>query len=235
MDRIESSAFAASVLVASSKRVFLSALTNNREFVALTRHLSERPDDADRVLARLRDLSVAGIDPKFQNPHDVPLAAYTWAVAAVDRGLGAVAAEVSLGARQTWWAREIATEILEQGGDSAESTEQTFTFGFETVVDNPWNLALTAAYSQVVDVPQFSYRSEILEKLTTAAFLNPWTLKIESVLQKVQANEVTPTVQWYFDPLVFTVAGGFGAIGLPEISIKTPERTEGKVPLRLAA
>lgn len=112
--QIESEEFAASLNIASSRSVFLDFLSDNSAIRSLVELLRKDSENADRVLARIKLLIGLQIDYRYENPHDSALAAYAWALANEAPDLAPLAAEMLTNARQIWWAREVATLILER-------------------------------------------------------------------------------------------------------------------------
>ena len=113
--QIESYEFAARINIASSRKIFLLALSTDPAFHKLAEMIREAADSSDRVLKRIKSLTEMQFDYRYENPFDAALAAYAWALAKESIPSHArIAAELLISARQTWWAREVASMILEE-------------------------------------------------------------------------------------------------------------------------
>lgn len=221
MNEIESQAFAARVMVASSNKVFFAALSSDTAFRNLASDLETNRGDAGRVLTRLRNLATTQINYRFQNPHDAALAAYAWALEGVDQGLGSVAAELVLSAPQIWWARQVATTILQREHVPLSYTQVNL------------NLADVITASSASALPYAAIVSG-----STSVGSNAYDL--QSVSQLLRYTDVASVVM----PSPFGLAsvnsesGTFGWINVEVTSIAkvvNPKRNEDKVPLRLVA
>lgn len=112
---IESEEFAARVNIASSLSVFIEALSEDPAIINLVEYIRENLFYPLNVLNRIKTLIGIDVDYRYANPHDTALAAYAWAfrIASIPEA-ASIAAELLVGARQIWWAREIASLILEE-------------------------------------------------------------------------------------------------------------------------
>jgi hypothetical protein len=109
---VESDAFSAQANLASGWTIFRAALLENATTTRLSSILRDSPKNVETIVNRVQALVNAQIDHRYANPYDVALAAYLWSLSAVDPGTARIAAEIVLGARQTWWARETASALL---------------------------------------------------------------------------------------------------------------------------
>lgn len=126
--KIESERFAARVNVANSLSVFLDALSEDPAFISLIEHIRENYPITLRILLRIKRLAGLEIDYRYANPYDSALAAYAWAIQTLDMPeTASIAAELLLSARQTWWARKIASLIINESPESERTKKAEHT------------------------------------------------------------------------------------------------------------
>ncbi len=111
--KIESEEFTAMLNVASTSKAYLTGLNEQPAFKELTQLLRDSFADVNEVVRRIRALATVEIDPHYENPYDSALAAYVWALAVTRPNIARVAAVAAVSARQTWWGREVATQVLD--------------------------------------------------------------------------------------------------------------------------
>jgi hypothetical protein len=112
MLKVESDAFSAKANLASGWSTFRRALLEDATTARLTSALRDSLTNIETIVTRVYTLATVQIDHRYANPYDIALAAYLWALSMVAPGTARLAAEVVLGARQTWWARETASALL---------------------------------------------------------------------------------------------------------------------------
>ena len=110
--QIESSEFDVNVNVVSGMKSFLRAV-NSESAVREARHLMlESGETREEVLGRIRDLAVAEIDLKYENPHDTPLAVLLWLTYYSAPEFANVAAHHAASAPNCWYANKLAHSII---------------------------------------------------------------------------------------------------------------------------
>ncbi len=110
--RIESLPFSAQLGVLSGFEAFLRALPSMPEVHDLVAAISG-PEAKNALLHRIRQLVERKVDPAYENPWDIPLAAYLWALFQADHDLAAQAAVAVLQTQDCWWAKKLARKILD--------------------------------------------------------------------------------------------------------------------------
>lgn len=100
---LEGDRFSAEVNVASSMTAFIRAVERHPEFGALLRAIRERKISAMAVCKRIETLSHNQVDPEFENPHDVAIAAYLLALHRENAPIVHLACVHAAAAPQTWW------------------------------------------------------------------------------------------------------------------------------------
>ena len=126
---IESDEFAVRLNIAGTSNIFLELLSGDVYYEHFLDWLNQKASQEKRVeavLNRILDLVRLQVNLRYENPYDVALAAYVWALSTVSPGHGRIAAELAVGAPQTWWAEQIAASLLEK--DSAITNREQVVF-----------------------------------------------------------------------------------------------------------
>ena len=113
LKQIESVQFAAQVDIASGFRVFQRALEKNEFVHSLLRYVQEHPQRQQKVYQRLLELLEMNDQPDYAHPYDPALTAYLYVLNAVDSALADSAAQRLLQTPQLWWAKKLASQILQ--------------------------------------------------------------------------------------------------------------------------
>ena len=108
--QIESPEFDASVNVVSGMKAFLRAV-DKEPSVKEARRLLMESGDKEEALGRIFDLATTDIDPRYENPHDTPLAVLLWLTYYTAPEFANVAAHYTASAPNCWYANKLATEI----------------------------------------------------------------------------------------------------------------------------
>jgi hypothetical protein len=66
------------------------------------------------VLGRLINLTRQSVDPRYDNPNDIAMATYLFALQQTDSALARIGAEAVIGVAGAWWASKIAYVILDR-------------------------------------------------------------------------------------------------------------------------
>ncbi len=111
--QIESMEFAIRANLASGATGFIDAISSGPAFNDLLEEAKLQSDIISAVLQRIRLLASSKVDHRYENPNDVALATYTWLLSECVPDVAKIAAAVVLDAHQIWWARHIASHILE--------------------------------------------------------------------------------------------------------------------------
>lgn len=118
---IEHARTAARVNVASGLRGFLQTLRSVEAVRSLASLARNDRGIAAAVLTRLIELAQRRIDPRYENPHDVGIAAYLLVLSTAAPDLIAIAADAVSEAENCWWAvraaQSSAQESLKASGD----------------------------------------------------------------------------------------------------------------------
>jgi hypothetical protein len=110
--RIESVPFSARLGVLSGFESFLRALPSIPDIHDLVGAISV-PEGKNALLNRILELAEQKVAPDYENPWDIPLAAYLWTLFQVDAELAPMAAAAVLKAQDCWWAKKLAQNILD--------------------------------------------------------------------------------------------------------------------------
>lgn len=116
---IESNEFAARVSIASSLSIFKDALHGQesyRDLVVALSSESKRQTNSKIILNRLNQLLRLSTDYQYENPNDIALATYTYALAESNSSWANVAASLVVQAHRTWWFNAIAGDVLRDIG-----------------------------------------------------------------------------------------------------------------------
>jgi hypothetical protein len=111
--RIESLAFSIELNVVSSLTTFMTALRSEEAIQRLVQELKSERVQAE-VCGRILHLLRHPIDPAYENPHDVSLAAYVLSLYWRNAAIGRMAALWVSAAKNTWWAARISSLVLRQ-------------------------------------------------------------------------------------------------------------------------
>lgn len=110
---IESAQFSALVNLSSGRRTFEKICGKDSVVKALLEKLLNSESVLGwQVLNRVAILSQQKIDSQYENPNDVALAVYIWALSLVKLELAETAAQFALSAPNCWWAKMFAMHIL---------------------------------------------------------------------------------------------------------------------------
>jgi len=121
---IEAAKTAALVNVVSGWRSFVRALVQLDAVRELATEARSNETVASHVLMRLVGLSQLKVDPRYENPNDVAMAAYLQVLSLTAPELYASAIDAVLSAQNCWWA----TQLAQAGRSQHEAT------GDETLV-----------------------------------------------------------------------------------------------------
>jgi hypothetical protein len=108
----ESPETAVEVNLASGYRQFVTATSS----LPVTKDLLaeiQTPQDVDCVILRCKQLAEAPSDPQYENPSDVALSLYLWAIWQKSPSVAQGVAEVVLKCERCWWAHKLALQILD--------------------------------------------------------------------------------------------------------------------------
>jgi len=172
---LESMEFANEVSVASSKRMFVNAVSRTGQFADLCER-SKSAEVASHVLGRIAALCQLEVDYRYQHPQDVALAAYLLALSASGSSACPTACEVILGARQTWWAKRIAAELAHAGAESYASASRGSGTDTSEVPANGITVTTGAASSS-----EHIVRSTLLRAQATILLPNARALQLSKV------------------------------------------------------
>ena len=114
MREVESHGFAARVNLSSDLKTFLRAAENEPAVRALFDEMASR-DNMANILSRVAEIAQSRVDPRYENPYDVALAIYVWAMSFIDLSFAKVAAQAVEQASNCWWSKQLATQILTTG------------------------------------------------------------------------------------------------------------------------
>jgi hypothetical protein len=112
--QVEGTAFAVHVGVASGFKQFGRLLRSQKAVDALAQAARSDADIARIVLGRLVRLSRLRIDPRYENPNDVAIAAYLVVLASASSQLYRIAVDEVLSSTNLWWAAQIARVSIEE-------------------------------------------------------------------------------------------------------------------------
>jgi hypothetical protein len=110
-EKLESDRFSAAMNVVSGLRQFVRAVSSApevRELLACMRSNA----DLVAVAERFNQVIEREIDPSYENPWDVAMAAYLLVLEKVDRGQAANCADRVLNCPNLWWSQKVADQIL---------------------------------------------------------------------------------------------------------------------------
>ena len=105
---VESHEFAARVGVASDWATLIAAIESERAVC----DICGDPSNARRVAERVLDITRVQVDPRYEHPLDMALAAYLIVLEKLDRDLAQLVAASMLRIPQLWWGSKLARRIL---------------------------------------------------------------------------------------------------------------------------
>lgn len=111
MKEIESHEFSAYLNVASDFKTLLRIAEKQEAVLDLLDEL-DFYEARQIILTRIIALSRIEIDPRYENPWDIPLTIYIWLLSLKDFDLANAAAEILAHLHQSWWAMRISRYIL---------------------------------------------------------------------------------------------------------------------------
>lgn len=111
---LRSDKFAAEINVASGLGMVKRIIRSHPSVRTLVAGCRDDPRLVSRLLNETRRLAGAMVDPNFESPWDITLAAMLTVIAAVEPVSIEAAATMAQRAPQTWWARRLATDLLAQ-------------------------------------------------------------------------------------------------------------------------
>jgi hypothetical protein len=126
---IEAHDFAARLSVASSRDMLVSMFQAEPCYRGLLTLVKKDPRVSELLVQRIKTLSELEFDPNFQNPHDIALAAYTYALrndGAISTAYISIAFDILTSARDVWWTPRIA-ELIAAEQKSTTATNATTT------------------------------------------------------------------------------------------------------------
>jgi hypothetical protein len=91
----------------------MRSLESDIDIKSLVDLVNEKPEIASQILDCVGELCRISINPRYENPNDVAIAAYCWVLFQFSPNIGKMAAAIACTAKVTWWARETAIFILE--------------------------------------------------------------------------------------------------------------------------
>ena len=109
---VESIEFDAKVNVVSGTKAFFRAVSNDPVVLELHRQAQDSGELREEVLGRIYDLAVQGIDRRYENPNDTPLATLLWLTCRTAPDFVQAAAHYTARAPQCWYARNLAQRII---------------------------------------------------------------------------------------------------------------------------
>lgn len=112
LSEIESHELASNLNVVSGMRSFFGVVAKEPVVLELYRHMCELGDAREGVLGRIHDLSYRGVDRRYENPHDTPLAILLWLTQFGAPDYVGMAADLVDRAPQCWYAKKLARRIL---------------------------------------------------------------------------------------------------------------------------
>ena len=107
---IEESSFRFELGLESGLQNFIRAMAAHPSFREVAVELQE-PEEQRFALNQLSHLANVAVDPRYLNPYDVTLAAYTLAIALTAPKLAGLAAGIASEARNTWWCGMIVDHV----------------------------------------------------------------------------------------------------------------------------
>ena len=108
---IESVEFDTNVNVVSGLKAFFRAVDKEPSVREAFQLLRESGDVREDALGRILDLSVAGIDLQYENPHDTPLAVLLWLTYYTAPEFVKLAAQYVSSSPNCWYANKLAKSI----------------------------------------------------------------------------------------------------------------------------
>jgi len=130
MKEIEHLKFAVHVGLANSFRAFLRNISNEHSVKQLLASAKTR-DVAQQVLQRVLSLSKMGVDFRYLNRFDIPLATYLWILSRAHPDLSTAGAEATAHLPRTWWTEQVSRYILEEFSKKSDTSTNVFISGYQ--------------------------------------------------------------------------------------------------------
>jgi hypothetical protein len=111
--QIESIDFAVQFSVVNSFKLYLMALQENTILRQLIDNLRKHPANIQKVAERLSFVLNSEHNAEFMHPQDEAIAAYLYVLSKSDTSEAVVAASQILAFQNLWWAKQLATSVLE--------------------------------------------------------------------------------------------------------------------------
>lgn len=121
---IEDQSFRFDLGVESGSATFVGAMVHHPSYVSVLAELRE-PEEQAYALSRLRQLANVAVDPRYRNPDDITLAAYTLSIASAVPELAGLAAGIASEAHNTWWCAMIVDQVIMEYTSKAEAGSDT--------------------------------------------------------------------------------------------------------------
>lgn len=121
---IESHEFAVQLNMAGTYQRLFSIASKSDHVIALKEALAD-PDSQHDMLLQIFRLVDKSIDLRYENPKDVAITIYVWALLSAYRPFGLVAAEYATRLRNAWWSTSFSNHTL-QNSLLATETENWF-------------------------------------------------------------------------------------------------------------
>ena len=164
LDEIQSGEFDATLNVVSSDSGYFHAVEKHPTVREAYRQMLESGELREDAIGRIFDLVSEEIDPRFENPHDTPLAVLLWLTAFAANDSVRVAASYVDQAPQCWYAKKLAQRILHP----PQSPSNTWDFAFSQEPQSSpsvkaWSGSTDTQIPPMMERPMESYKG------------NPWT------------------------------------------------------------
>jgi hypothetical protein len=111
LETIESPRTSALVNVVSGYSQFLQTLSSLPATQELLNQIKS-DDDVHELLSRIVELAYTPFDTRYENPHDVALASYLWALSMTVPLAAHAVAGIVYGCEGSWWARKLAERLI---------------------------------------------------------------------------------------------------------------------------
>lgn len=123
---IESPQFAARFGFASDLPSFTNALARDDTIAEVIGLLSKDSECVDLFIQKIRDLSGMHFDSCYENPNDIPIAAYGWALVAAYPEISGVIADLLSTVANSWWSGKLAAHIRQRDRQTDHSAYNTY-------------------------------------------------------------------------------------------------------------
>jgi hypothetical protein len=128
--KIEDPGFAAVLNAASTLSVFIDIMEAESPFTQLVEEAKRDPRGVPKVFDRIRALAETPINQHYENPNDVALSAYAWAVGKIAPSLSTLVAEYIIEIPNIWWSASIASVVLKEPPIFLSKSTNAFVIGF---------------------------------------------------------------------------------------------------------